>query len=347
MRAYLTVHSLLALALFGLASRSAQAQSTCSTDSDCVKGWACEVTGGGACASKPCPPGETCDPQPNDCANFEYKSCVPGPCRADSDCADGMVCYTHTETDCPPVACAPGQECPVPSCAPRTESACVPRYILPCTSASDCGSGFTCESAGEQCECSGSAGGRDPGSDGGTPTPPPSPEESCTCTPSAEQRCRVVPVTCAADSDCSGGWTCVVVASSGDCTSPALPTPTPGSGGGSGAPDSGVPEPNCRPSANVKQCLPPYYAIVSGGRGLDSSSGSDEDDTPTAGTDNGGSAPGNGGVASPAVPSAESGKGDTTSSAGCSVSRGSGGGSALALLGVLGMFGVLRRRRAR
>ena len=341
MRTYLTLHSLLALALFGLAARTAQAQSTCTADSDCVKGWACEVTGGGTCAARACPPGETCDPQPSDCVNVEYKSCVPGPCRADSDCADGMVCYTHTESDCPPIACAPGQECPVPDCAPRTESACVPRYVLPCAAASDCGSGFTCESAGDECACSGSAGGSDPGSDGGTPTPPTPPEESCTCTPSTDQRCRVVPVTCAADRDCAGGWTCVVVASSGDCTSPA----TPGSGGdGSGAQDAGAPEPSCRPSADVKQCMPPFYSIISGGRGFDSNSGSDKGETPTVGTD--GVASGNGGLGSPAAPSAESGKDDGTASAGCSVSHGSRNGSAVALLGVLGVLGVLRRRRA-
>ncbi len=117
--------SLLVLTLFGFASQPAHAQSSCSADSDCVKGWTCQVSGGSTCTSAACAPGEKCEQQPSDCTNVEFKSCQPGACRADSDCADGMVCYTHTETDCPPTACASGQECAAASCAPRTESACV------------------------------------------------------------------------------------------------------------------------------------------------------------------------------------------------------------------------------
>jgi MYXO-CTERM domain-containing protein len=57
------------------------------------------------------------------------------------------------------------------------------------------------------------------------------------------------------------------------------------------------------------------------------------------------SASGSGNPALP--PSAESADGDATSSAGCSVGHASRTGSTLAVLGMLGLFGALRRRRAR
>jgi MYXO-CTERM domain-containing protein len=332
MRAYLTFPSLLALVLFGLAPRLVHAQSSCSVDSECVKGWTCQVSGGSSCASPACPPDEKCEPQPSDCVNVEYKSCQPGPCGLDSDCADGMVCYTHIESDCAPVTCGPGQECGTPSCGSKTESACVPRYVLPCTTASDCGSGFRCESAGEQCSCSGSAGGREDASDGGTPPPEP---PDCTCEPSKELRCRATAVVCDDESDCSAGWSCVAVSSSSDCAS--QPTPSPNSGAGGGTPSAGAPPPDCRPSASVKQCVPPYYELVQGSKGIDR----DYAGSPTSGT--GDATSGNG----TAQPSAESATDDVTSSAGCSVAHGSHARSAVALLGVLGVFGVLRRRRAR
>jgi MYXO-CTERM domain-containing protein len=332
MRSYLTFSSLLAVAWVGLASRPAHAQSACSADSDCVKGWTCQVSGGTGCAAPACPPGEKCEPQPIDCVSEVYTSCQPAACQADSDCAEGMVCYTHTESNCAPTACAAGQECPVPVCEARTVSACVPRYVLPCTTASDCGPGFQCELGEEQCTCSssGSAGRSGDGDQGGAPAPA---ESTCTCEPSTEMRCRAATVNCAVDSDCATGWTCAVVGSTSDCRS--APEQDPGSGARGGA----TPTPECRPSANIKQCVPPYYTLIPSVLGIDR----DSSQSPTAGT--GDVASGNGAIA----PTAESGKGDgaSTSSAGCAVAPGSRSGSALALLGVLGLFGALRRRRVR
>ena len=331
MRAHLTFSSLLALALFGFASRPAQAQSSCTADTDCVKGWTCQVSGGTACGAPACAPGEKCDEQPIDCVAQEFKSCQPGPCSADSDCADGTVCYTHTETNCAPTACASGQECAAPSCEPKTESRCVPRYVLPCTTASDCGSGFTCEPAGEQCACSGSAGGSADSADGGKPLPPSEP--SCICEPSKELRCHAAIVNCAADSDCTAGWSCVEVGATSDCAT-AAPEPNPGSGAKGG---TDTPPPDCRPSAAIKQCMPPYYELAQGVKGVER----DAAGIPTLGADD--SNPGGANI----PPSAESDTGNSTSSAGCSVGHGSGTGPAgLALLGVLGVFGALRRRRA-
>jgi len=332
MRAHLTLASLLALTLFGLAPRPAHAQSTCSADSDCVKGWTCQVSGGSGCASPGCAPGETCEPLPSDCAPAEYKSCRPAPCGADSDCASGMVCYTHTESDCPPSACASGQECPAPTCEPRTESACVPRYLLPCTTASDCGTGFECVSGDELCACDdGSAPAAD-GAGGGvppTPTPP-----SCTCATQAS-RCVAPAVNCNADGDCLAGWTCAVVASTSDCAS------TPESNAGSGAQGGATPTPeppDCRPSADVKQCVPPYYGLTEGGGvALGSSDDASSGPTPSNGEATAGNVP----------PRGDSAQDESTAGGGCSVGHGSRSGSTLALLGALGLFGALRRRRAR
>ena len=336
MRAYLSFQSLLVLASLGFASLPAHAQSTCSADSDCVKGWACQVTGGSTCAAVACAPGEKCESQPSDCVNEEFKSCRPGPCQVDSDCAADMACYTHSESDCAPSACSSDQvDCPKPTCETRTESRCVPRYVLPCTTASDCGAGFSCESAGEQCSCSGSAGGSD--SDGGSPPPVP---ESCTCEASKELRCHAPTVSCAADGDCTAGWTCAVVGSSGGCGKAPASNSDPGAGAQGGA----TPAPDCTPSVDVKQCVPPYYALVGGINGVERGA-SDSGGTPTQG---GGVSAGDAQdvAAIPPTANASGNDSDTSTAGGCSMAHGAGSGSTLVLFGALGLFSALRRRRA-
>src|SRR4051812_26574769 len=126
MRAFSTLTSLLALSALVVVPRLAHAQSSCSADSECVKGWTCQVSGVTGCAAPACPPGEKCETQPSDCTTTEFKSCRPAPCQADSDCADGLICFTQTASNCPPAACAPGQTCPEQVCESKTESACVP-----------------------------------------------------------------------------------------------------------------------------------------------------------------------------------------------------------------------------
>src|SRR4051812_32635768 len=72
------VVSLFTLGLFGLAALSARpaaADSSCASDSDCVKGWLCQVTGSTGCGYA-CAPGQDCPPPP-DCPTQDYKSCVP------------------------------------------------------------------------------------------------------------------------------------------------------------------------------------------------------------------------------------------------------------------------------
>lgn len=350
MRAFSALTSLLALSSLLVLPGLAHAEKTCSADSDCAKGWICHDSGTVNCAVPSCPAGEKCESQPADCApSATAKTCQPAPCHADSDCAEGMVCYTFTSQSCAAAGCAAGQECPEPAanCTTKTQSACAPRYVLPCTTASDCGSGFSCDS-NEQCTCSGggsapSPGGTDGGASAGSGSTPP-PETSCTCEPSKEKSCHTDPVTCDADSDCLAGWTCTAFVSSAPCASGA-PEPAPGAGGQSGA--IPAPPPDCPAPTETKQCVPPYYALIGGdNRGISHDSLA----TPTSGS---GTSEGASGAAIPptthnADDKGSTSDGDSTSSAGCSVTPGARTtGSTLALLGVLGLFSALRRRRAR
>ncbi len=202
--------------------------------------------------------------------------------------------------------------------------------------------GFKCESAGEECACSGSSGGKDPG-EGGTPPPSP-PETSCVCEPSKEMRCHAETVKCETNSDCTAGWTCASVGATSDCESAPAQTPTPPgeSGAQGGAASAPVPAPDCRPSVELKQCVPPYYSLVGGTKGVDRESAG----SPTLETGAGnGSANSADNAAPPTAPTAQDADADT-SSAGCSMAHGSGAGSTLVLFGALGMFCALRRRRA-
>ncbi|MEI9947414.1 MAG: hypothetical protein WDO74_00100 [Pseudomonadota bacterium] len=205
------------------------------------------------------------------------------------------------------------------------------RYVLPCSNESDCGSGFRCESAGEQCTCSGSAGAPDDARDGGAPSPPP--EENCTCEPSKELRCRAVAVTCVEDRDCLANWSCAAVAATADCGSAPAPAPSPGEP----AQDGGTRAPDCRPSTQIKQCVPPYYALIQGAQGVARDSAA----SPTLGIGEASS------DTSGAPPKAGSSTDARSSSAGCSVGHGSRTGSAVAWLAALGLFGAFRRRRPR
>ena len=352
MRTFSTLTSLLALSSLLVLPGLAHAEKTCTADTDCAKGWTCQVSGAVDCAVPACPPGEKCESQPADCGHAESKSCQPAACHADSDCAEGMVCYTFTSQSCSSSDCAEGRECPEPAsnCTSSTQSLCAPRYVLPCTTASDCGSGFRCEST-EQCSCSGSAGGSAPSpgtngsnaSAGSASTPPP--ETSCTCEPSKEKSCHTDPVTCAADSDCLAGWTCVAFVSNPPCASGGF-DPAPGAGAQGGA--TPTPTPDCPAPTETKQCAPPYYALVGDSRGI----GHDSLGIPTSGSGT------NEGASDGAIPptannpgdkgSTAAGDGDSSSSAGCSVTPGARTtGSTLALFGVLGLFSALRRRRAR
>jgi hypothetical protein len=288
------------VAALGAWAEGAGAQS-CADDTGCPKGFSCEVTGmsncgastpaarpacdGGACSQQPLPelPVPACDPQ-------EYRSCVPGNCMTDSDCATGMVCHERSTGTCavaPSGPCSSDMKCPPPAptiCTETVEHICIPRYVLPCEQASDCGDGFTCEPQ-SVCGCSaGSSGTAGAGAAGNpvpsTPTPPPAmdagaaepqadrafapapPPPDCTCKPTDEKYCKVIEVVCRADSDCPKTFTCKqsYVASTG----PACVAPAKGDGGTCGA---------ALPPTNVYRCVPPYENLDPGYGGKDEGGG--------------------------------------------------------------------------
>lgn len=185
------------------------------------------------------------------CESYTVHECVPAPCTADTDCADGMVCHTYTSQTCTgtaPTRCAPDQpDCvsepvPPPECTTTTTSQCVARYQLPCTTASDCGAGFTCEEQ-QTCWCSGSKPHSEPGAapaggSAGVAVPvavgsgaaasvasggvsgvatddvavndvAAEEDPACGCAPSGTFACRLQTIACNADADCPSGLICV------------------------------------------------------------------------------------------------------------------------------------------
>ncbi|MFI5308573.1 MAG: hypothetical protein ACHQ53_14535, partial [Polyangiales bacterium] len=224
---------------------TAHAQS-CATDADCMKGFACTVVGGTACAGVACPSGQACPPSPP-CTSTDIKECRPGPCTMDSDCVTGMVCLASTTMDCPPAAqidCPPNAFCaqPLPQpCVAKTEHNCVPRYLAPCKVDADCGAGFTCVQDATTCTspmvslpAPGAAGSAAP-----APVPPSDP--SCAQQGPSTFSCEAQQIACSASTDCPQGWSCGDSPTATVCstppTDPSVPAPQPGgaSGGCGGA----------------------------------------------------------------------------------------------------------------
>jgi hypothetical protein len=252
-----------------------------------------------------------------------------------------MVCHEWTEpgttTNC---TCAPNTDCACPDpTPPTTVKMCTPPYVLPCTTASDCGDGFDCKEA-QSCGCSGSAG----TAGGATPAPmAPLPPEGgagassadiappdCTCEPSGTFECVVKPVMCQADTDCVAGWHCVqeVAVSEPAC-----------------APGADCPAPEPLPMPTSGTCQPPYYGAQSGadlGAPTSSQSGSG---TPKDGTGTSTGSGSNGGTVSPEV--ANAGDGESHESSACQFGRAPISHGAFGLLAALGaLAGLSRRRRA-
>lgn len=234
-----------------LAPRSALAQAC---DTECARGFTCEVVGSSGCSPSACPPGRECPP-PQPCEVTEERACVPAACSSSADCAEGMVCHEFTES-CPisDCACPPGESdcaCAQAACDPQTVSMCTPTYALPCEAASDCGDGFDCMA--QQCG----------GSGGGEPTPEPVPgggsgsgsgEGSAGaggrelpaapdygCDSAGPKMCEVKQLVCATDIECPTGWFCQESVS----TSKGCPA-------GAKCPEPAAP-------VSSKACQPPYY----------------------------------------------------------------------------------------
>jgi hypothetical protein len=313
-----------------LAPVSAWASNTCTASSDCPKGYSCQTTTiATPCPAIACAPGETCT-QPV-CEPETISQCTPLPCTSADDCAPGMVCFTQTTHDCPvqtAPACPRGADCapptpePSPSCTSTSTSSCVPKYLLPCTSASDCGDGFTCV-ADEVGSCSGSAGVA-PSEDGGPvelPAPP-----VCTTMTLSTSHCSAKEVSCTSAADCPSAWTCEDAPQ--DVSNIACGPQVSVDGGATMA---DCPLPTKQPAQ--KLCMPPYADLASSGAFGDANSLSGAGGSET-------SAP------QSAAPGAQATGGDSSSDGGCAVGSGRGGNGALSLVGLAGLVGLARRRRA-
>lgn len=264
-RIALATRSLAGIATLCIASNSA-ADVACG-ETTCPKSFVCQ-----SYEMDACPAIATRDGGAVDCQPTTKYVCEPGPCTVDADCADGMVCHSSTSTTCS--GSAPGCDPNTTDCKqlpPATESCtfsmtsqCVPRYLLPCTVASDCGDGFTCE-ADQSCGCSGSTGSSsggiatpatnasapagsgaassiaaDPATGAGgttgrtTGTTPSSTQ--CTCTNTGTNSCRLQVIGCTQDTDCPSGFTCVdnstnCAVSSGATVQPETTTAPSAAGG--------------------------------------------------------------------------------------------------------------------
>jgi hypothetical protein len=322
-----------ALVLFAplFAARAALAEQACG-DTTCPKGLTCETT---TCPVLDC--AAYCEP-----TCIPSTACRPGPCTADSDCADGLACAEVEQTNCSGTdapdsspACVEGT-CPEKpaqaTCTTTTSKLCLPRWTLSCATDADCGAGFTCKEQ-EQCGCSGSGGtgtGSTPPSPGSEPSgasdpamPAPTPSasstpaapapEDCSCEPTGTQACEVVRTACAADGDCPSGWSCRDNPE-GSCWAD--------SSGNSG----------CTPADPAKLCFPPFSDLLDGGGGAIATDGAAIPRDPKG--DSGTGAP-------------ESATANGNDSGGCSIVGGGPAGSTglLALCTALGAaLGVARRR---
>ena len=215
--------------------RLAQARA-CSVASDCPKGWYCDESDAGVGAD-----------------GGPAGTCMSLPCESNSDCGPGLSCFIWGWS----LGAGVPASLTTPSLFEAPDggkgSACLPQWETACTSASDCGPGYTCPAS-----AGGFGGSYNCGKDqdaseplyatvttvpcSAVPTPlsmlgdaaPPAGfaipsicEAGTTCTEVAWNTC-VAPQTtpCSVDSDCPSTWTCgcetncdgPVLAADGGCT---------------------------------------------------------------------------------------------------------------------------------
>ncbi|MCL2448231.1 MAG: rhomboid family intramembrane serine protease [Polyangiaceae bacterium] len=368
------------VAIVPATARAAGTDGGCTQDSDCAKGFSCQVSGVSGCPKVACPTpaADGAAPECDPCTPVMSYSCQPASCTTDADCGSGMACITNTSGGCSSsgVACAPGDECLPPSpptCTTTTSSVCTFRYNLPCTQDADCGDNFTCTPyANETCGTSAGTTGV-VGIGTATPAPPTAPIDAqaapppaaddasigCTTTTLSTSHCVPHTITCSADTDCPATWTCP-------------PAPLPSGPRCAAAPDgstAGCVDVGATPVASPSTCEPPYYnggpagpntagssetlGVSGSGSGSGGSSGSRG--SGNANTDAGATAPatapgprGNTGAAQTsegAPPPAANGDGPRESDGGCQMGPAPATGASGALFALLGALVVFARRR--
>lgn len=212
-----------------------------SCELDCPRGFTCEI------APQACPAIACADDNP-DCPRCDGPGtpyCEPAECEADADCGDATVCAEYRLLDCPSTAPAAdtgdaqtdkAAEAPG-GCALTVFKQCTPRWQLPCSVASDCGDGFSCEET-ESCSVAPSE-----------PEPRELPPDyaraaEISCVPSGVRSCIPLETPCAVDADCPAQFVCADNPN-GVCSS---------------TPDA---QERCTPVDPVKLCVlssPTYYA---------------------------------------------------------------------------------------
>lgn len=156
------------------------------------------------------------------------------------------------------------------------------------------------------------------------PYPYPYPADAgCGCTAGTTSYCQAKPVACATSADCATGWTCTMVGGYSTCYGVASTT------------DGGiVPMPTCTTSPGTLQCVPPYsqYITAPMQSGAYKAANGETVVAPGAATQTSGDTVGTG---------------RSQDSGGCQMTSSRRAPSSAALLGLLGLVGLARRRRAR
>jgi len=284
---------------------SARAQS-CEADADCGAGYGCKTESYESCYNEwECNEDGECAPGDVICETYTSSWCANDNCEADADCPSFMKCQPQTTWVCEGggmggaggsaggvagtgasgVGGAPadgGFE--EPSCEEvPAPSVCIPRYDLPCETATDCGGGFDCVETyywmcgggGPGMGGFGGAGGAvggtggdgdgdgdgDGEADGGT---------SCEQIPSGTNACQLQDLPCESSSECPEGLECVEQYIYGECTGGMAGTggaAGTGWGGVGGFPvDGGASDPiECPEPEIVHKCMPSAWHGGGGG----------------------------------------------------------------------------------
>ncbi len=350
----LTILTSLLLLAGSASSAYAIGASECNVNADCGTNLIC-IASTNDCTQNACPEGVECPPPV--CETSTSKTCQlapPASCETTADCGSGLVCMTHSRTECS----ADGTATPVPicevgdttcdtnleppeqteptegECETISQSFCVPPYIAPCTTDASCGApGFTCEAKAGDCTCS--SGGS---TDGSAPDEP-----TCECDEPDEnnRHCELAVLPCTANSDCSNGFSCFQPdsqPSGGSCSYNAS----------TGEEECEIPETDPTETPTPGRCAPADYPYwMDGTKG---STGGNDEYTADAGINTGGSSNENAGSNAPGQNNADdnSGKGSESDDNGChiaSLNTGKTSTTAILLAGAAAFFTFSRRRK--